>query len=118
MDPATRWASEDADRDPYFHGLEVGSAKAAGARGEVPQRRRRQFRTRTLMLVVFLAAVWMGVLLDPNLGPVVLMGLAAFGLAVGLMGTAMVLGILGFGLFAASERVMGWLRRASRWPDT
>jgi hypothetical protein len=116
MNPAHGLAGDDAGGDPYFHAWDVGPDKA-GPRGGDPQRRRRQFRTRTLMLIVALAAVWMGVLLDPNVGPIVLMALAAFGLTLGLMGTAIVLGILGFGLCTAGGRAWGWLRSASRWPD-
>jgi hypothetical protein len=117
MNPARGLAGDDADRDPYFHAADVGPDKAAGLHGDDSPRRRRQFRRRTSILVVVLAVVWMGVLLDQNIGPMVLMMLAAFGLALGLMGTAMVLGILGFGLCAAGGRAWGRLRRAARWPD-
>jgi hypothetical protein len=117
MDPATGLASDDAGRDRYFHAADVRAAKVVGPRVDDPQRRRRQFRLRTVMMVIALVAVWMGVLLDPNVAPLVLGLLGAFGIALGVMVAAMVLGILGFGLFAAGERVMGWLRRASRWPD-
>jgi hypothetical protein len=118
MDPATRLASDDAGRDPYFHAADVRAAKAAGPRVEDPQRHRRQFRLRTVMVVIALVAVWMGVLLDPNVAPLVLGLLGAFGISLGVMAAAMVLGILGFGVFAAGARVLGWLRRASRWPDS
>ena len=117
MDAAPGLASDDAGRDPNFHAPEVGPAKAAGPRVGDPQRRRRQFRLRTVMLVIALAAVWMGVLLDPNVAPLVLVVLGAFGIGLGVMALAMGLGLLGFGLFAAGERTLGWLRRAVRWPD-
>src|SRR5436309_1629416 len=101
INSATGLAGDDGGRDPYFHAAEVGPAKSSGPRVHDPQRRRRQFRTRTLMLVVALVAVWMGVLLDPNVCPLVLMLGAAFGLTLGLMVATMGLGLLGFGLFAA-----------------
>ena len=33
------------------------------------------------------------------------------------MGAAMGLGLVGFGLFAAVDRLLGVIRRASHWPD-
>jgi len=113
MDPATELADDDPGHDPYFAAADVGSAKRRTARAVDPERRRRQFRMRTLMLVIALVAVS----LDPNVGPLVLGVLAAFAMTLGLMGAAMGLGLLGFGLSMAGGRVIGWLRRASRWPD-
>jgi hypothetical protein len=116
MNPAPDLAGYDASRDPDFATADVGSKKS-GPGASDSQRRRRQFRMRTLMLAVALAAVWMGVLLDPSIGPLVLGILAAFGFTLALMGAAMGLGLLGLGLCSAGDRVVGWLRRASRWPD-
>src|SRR5947207_15051140 len=104
MDPATELADYDPGRDPYFHAADVGPAKRRTARAVDPERRRRQFRTRTLMLVIALVAVWMAVLLDPNVGPLVLMVLATFGITLVLMVATMGLGLLGFGLVAAGDR--------------
>ena len=64
-----------------------------------------------------MAAVWLVVLRDPRIGPLVVFLLGAFGAALALMGAAMGLGFLGFGLFAALERAIGWIGRVSRWPD-
>ena len=36
---------------------------------------------------------------------------------LGLFGAAMGLGLLGFGLCAAGDRFVGWLRRGARWPE-
>ena len=80
MNPATEPAGYDAGRDPYFPAAEVSPSKATDPRVPDPERRRRQFRTRTLMLVVAMAAVWMGVLLDPNVGPLVLTFLVVIGI--------------------------------------
>ena len=79
--------------------------------------RRRQFRTRSLMLLIVLAAVWMGILLDPQVGPLVLLLVGAFGITLAVMGVAMGLGLLGFGLCTACDWMVAWLRRASRWPN-
>ncbi len=79
--------------------------------------RRRRFRIRSLSLVVALAAVWMGVLLDPYVGPLVLLLMGAFGIALAVMGVGIALGLLGFGLCSACDRAVGWLRRSSQWPD-
>jgi len=78
---------------------------------------RRRFRIRSLMLVIALTAVWMGVLLDPHVGPLVLLLIGAFGIALAVMGVAMGLGLLGFGLCTACDQAVAWLRRASRWPN-
>jgi ABC-type microcin C transport system permease subunit YejE len=66
---------------------------------------------------VILAVVWLGVLLDPRIGPMVRLVLAAFGAVVGLFVGAMGLGLLGFGLCAAGDRFIGWLRQGTRWPE-
>jgi hypothetical protein len=79
--------------------------------------RQRQFRARSLMLVITLAAVWLGILLDPNVGPLLLLLSGAFGITLVVMGLAMGLGLLGFGLCSVCDRVLAWLRRASQWPD-
>src|SRR5262249_23078556 len=115
--PAPDLTGSDAARDPYFDASDVGSDKPSPTVGD-PERRRRQFRIRTLMLVVALAAVWMGVLLDPNIAPLVLLIVGAFGIGLAVMAAAMALGLLGFGLFAGGDRVIAWLRRGSRWPDS
>jgi 1,4-dihydroxy-2-naphthoate octaprenyltransferase len=77
----------------------------------------RRFETRSVLLAVVLAVVWIEVLLDPQAAWLVLILLGGLGIALGLMGAAMGLGFLGFGLCMAGDRVMGWLRRASQWPD-
>jgi len=79
--------------------------------------RQRQFQARSLMLVITLAVVWLGILLDPNVGPLLLLLSGAFAITLAVMGLAMGLGLLGFGLCSACDRAVGWLRRASQWPD-
>ncbi len=70
-----------------------------------------------MMLVVALAAIWLWVLLDPFIGPLVLAVLLWIAGTLAVVGTAMALGLLGFGLCTAGDRIVGWLRRASHWPD-
>ena len=116
MDTTTRPAGDDAGCDPYFQASDVGPAKASApdigrARG------RRPYRRRMAVLVAVLAVVWLGVLVDPRIGPSVLFVLAAFGAVIGLFGAAMGLGLLGFGLCSAGDRVVTWLRRGARWPE-
>ena len=65
-----------------------------------------------------LVSAWSVVLVDPNIGPLVLLALGAFGMTLGVMGAAMGLGLLDFGLFAAGDRIIGWFRRGSTWPDS
>ena len=78
---------------------------------------RRQFGTRSLILLIALAAVWFGVLVDPQIGPLALYIVGAFGVALAVMAMAMSLGFLGFGIFAVGDRLVGWVRRASQWPE-
>lgn len=118
MDTTTRPAGNEAGRDPYFQASEVGPAKASAAispSGEV--RVRRWYRRRVRVLVAVLAIVWIGVLVDPHVGPSVLFVLVAFGAVIGLFGAAMGLGLIGFGLCSAGDRVVTWLRRGTRWPE-
>jgi hypothetical protein len=69
------------------------------------------------MLVITLVAVWLGILLDPDVGPLLLLLSGAFGATLALMGLATGLGLLGFGLCSVCDRVLSWFRRASQWPD-
>ena len=113
MDTAARPSGYDPESDPYFQISDVGPAKEpapAGGGG------RRAYRRRISVLGVVLAVVWLGVLLDPRVGPMVLLVLAAFVAVLGVFVGAMALGLLGFGLCAAGDRFIGWLRRGARWP--
>ena len=76
-----------------------------------------RFEIRSIILAVMLAVVWIELLHDPQSAWLMLILLGGLGIALGLMGAAMGLGFLGFGLCMAGDRVMGWLRRASQWPD-
>lgn len=118
MDPATDPARYEPGRDPYFHAADVGPDKRdAGSHAYDPARRRRRFRTRTIVLVAALVSAWIIVLVDPDIGPMVLFALGAFGVTLGMIGAAMGLGLLGFGLCTSVDRFIGWLRRISNWPD-
>ncbi|HKI20056.1 MAG TPA: hypothetical protein VKA15_19360 [Isosphaeraceae bacterium] len=117
MSSADELAGNDVSRDPYFTAAVVDPGKPSGPRVGESERRSRQFRTRTMMMAVVLAAVWLGVLLDPQVDPLVAFLLGGFGVTLAVMGAAMGLGLLGFGLFAAVDRLLGVFRRASRWPD-
>lgn len=44
--------------------------------------------------------------------------LIAMGLTMAVVLVALGLGWLGFGLFAVGDRVVGWLKRAARWPGS
>src|SRR5215469_9316075 len=114
MDTAARPFGHNAESDPYFQATDVGPAKEPADRAPGSQGGRRTYRRRMAVLGVALALVWLGVLVDPRVGPMVLFGLAAFGAVLGLFGAAMGLGLLGFGLCAAGDRFVGWLRRGVR----
>jgi len=117
MGPVTRPSGSDAGYDPYFQATDVGPGKESASSPTAPERARRPFRRRMTVLGVVLAVVWIGVLLDPGVGGLVLLLLAGIGAALGLLGAAMALGLLGFGLGIAGDRFVAWLRRGSRWPD-
>ncbi len=117
MSSADELAGNDVSRDPYFTAAVVDPGKPSGPRVGESERRSRRFRTRTMMMTVALATVWLGVLLDPQIGPLVALLLGGFGVSLAVMGVAMGLGLLGFGMFAAADRLLGVIRRASRWPD-
>lgn len=69
--------------------------------------RRRQYGLKTLMMAVAVAAAWLAALRLPGVAPLVF---GTFGMAllvtVGFAGL-MLLGWLGFGLFAALDRLAG-----------
>jgi hypothetical protein len=113
MDTTARPIAQDAGSDPYFQATEVGPAKEPSSPGQGG----RAYRRRMAVLGVFLAVVWLGVLVDPQVGPMVLFALGGFGAVLGVFVAAMGLGLLGFGLCAAGDRLVGWLRRGSRWPE-
>jgi hypothetical protein len=79
--------------------------------------RRGQFGLCRLMLVIAFVAIWVSVLFDQHIGPLVLLVLGTFGVVLAVMGMAMGLGLLGFGVYSACDRAVGWLHRASQWPD-
>ncbi len=116
MDTTTRPAGDDVGCDPYFQPSDVGPAKASASTSD-EARGHRPYRRRIRVLVAVLAIVWIGVLIDPHMGPSVLFVLAAFGAVIGLFGAAMGLGLIGFGLCSAGDRVVTWLRRGARWPE-
>jgi hypothetical protein len=94
--------------------LPVGEKLSETRPGE---RRQRPVRTRSLILLSTLVVVWCAVLVDPQIGPLALHVVGAFGVALAVMAMAMGLGFLGFGIFAVGDRLAGWFRRASQWPE-
>ncbi len=76
-----------------------------------------RFQTSSTLLAIVLVVIWIEVLLDPQVAWLVLILLGSLGITLGLMGAAMGLGLVGFGLCTAGDRVMSWLRRSSQWPD-
>jgi hypothetical protein len=117
MSSADEQAGNDVSRDPYFTAGVVDPCKPSGPRLGESRWRSRRFRTRTMLIAVVLAAVWIRVLLDPHVELLVAFLLGGVGIALALMGAAMGLGLVGFGLFAAVDRLLGVFRRAAHWPD-
>ena len=80
-------------------------------------RRRRQYRVRTLSLAIPVAAVWIGMMLDPILGPMVAGVLGRLAVGAGIMLGAWLLGAFGLALLAVGDRALAWVRCVSRWPE-
>jgi hypothetical protein len=79
--------------------------------------RRRQYMVRTLSLAIPVVAFWLGMILDPILGPMVAGVLRLLAVGVGIMLGAWVLGAIGFALLAVGDRALAWVRCVSRWPE-
>lgn len=80
-------------------------------RGKSPTRRSPR-RIGALGLIV--AVSWLVLLFDPMIRPLVLGGLLALGLTLGVLLAAMALGMVGTSLFAVGDRVIAWVRQGSR----
>ncbi len=80
-------------------------------------RRRAGMRRRSALMIVGLVALVAVLAADSGLLWMAagVVGLPLLGLAV--LAAAGVLGLVGFGLFAAGGRVAGAVRRAGRWPE-
>jgi hypothetical protein len=92
-------------------------ADSRRARSPAAGVRRRRFVVRTLSLAVPVVAVWLGLGLDPIVGPLVVGVLGSLAIGVGIVLGACMLGGIGFALFALGDRAVAWVRRVSSWPD-
>jgi hypothetical protein len=101
------------DCDPDLSDADVGPAKSQ----RFTPLGRKRYLTQTRALVIVLAVVWAGLLLDPRIGPLVLLLAGAIGVTLVIIAAAMGLGILGFGFAAAGGWVAHQIRRASQWHD-
>ncbi|WP_165230461.1 hypothetical protein [Aquisphaera insulae] len=95
--------------DPEFHAARLAAKRVRVARAWPD--------IRTWSLLIVLATLWMGLLFNPAIGPLLMGALMAFSLALSVLACAMALGMLGTGLFAVGDILLGWLRRSSRWPE-
>jgi hypothetical protein len=102
--------------DPEFSDLS-GRGKAGKPPSPGPRLRAGAVRGPAWILALFLAVLCVDCLFDPTLGPLILGLVAAVGMGLGVMAGAMALGTVGYGLFAAGDRVVTWLRRGTRWDD-
>jgi hypothetical protein len=77
------------------------------------------FRGRSLpwILTGIVAASWLGLLLDPMVGPLLLALLAAFTFTLSIVLGAMGLGMAGMVIHSGSVRLLSWIQRKARWPD-
>lgn len=72
---------------------------------------------RTWVPWLLLAALAVGIARDPLVGPILAGLVGIFALTLGIVAGAMVLGMIGSGLFAAGDWIVAGIRRSSRWPD-
>ncbi|MGO8898313.1 MAG: hypothetical protein ACLQU5_08170 [Isosphaeraceae bacterium] len=124
MDQEPARAFPDPWHDPDFsprqivgHKPERGSTAGGSWNDQGGRQRSGRLQVRTWVVSLVLLALWPGLLLDPMVGPLILGVLMAFGLTLALIVGTMGLGIMGFGLFAAGDHVIAWLRQGSRWPE-
>jgi hypothetical protein len=124
MDQEPARAFPDPWHDPDFSSRQVVGRKSEldlTSRGSWPDQERRQrsrrFRVRIWAVSLVLLALWVGLLLDPMVGPLLLAVLMAFGLTLAVMVGTIALGMMGFGLFAAGDHIIAWLRQGTRWPE-
>src|SRR5260370_1425339 len=78
-------------------------ADSQHARSPAAGGRRRRFVVRTLTLAVPVVAVWLGLVLDPIVGPWVVGVLGSLAIGVGIVLGACMLGGIGFALFALGD---------------
>jgi len=124
MDQEYTRAFPDPWHDPDFSprqlvGPKPGHGSTWGGSWHDPggRPRSRRFQVRIWVVSLVLLAFWLGLLLDPIVGSLLLAVLMAFGLTLAVLVGTMGLGIMGFGLFAAGDHVIAWLRQGSRWPE-
>lgn len=123
MDQEPARAFPDPWHDPDFSPRQIAGRKSergstsGGSWYDQGGRQRSRPRVRIWVVSLVLLAIWLGLLLDPMAGPLILCILMAFGLTLALIVGTMGLGIMGFGLFAAGDHVIAWLRQGSRWPE-
>jgi len=124
MDQESASAFPDLRHDPDFSPRQVVGRKSehdltsgGSWHDQEGRQRSRRFQVRIWVVSLVLLALWPELLLDPMVGPLILGVLMAFGLTLALIVGTMGLGIMGFGLFAAGDHVIAWLRQGSRWPE-
>jgi hypothetical protein len=87
-----------------------------GLVSERRERRRRQYRVRTLMMASVVAAVWMGLLRLPGVMPLVGGALVVAGGILAIFLGAMALSFVGIGLFALFDRAVARAKGAGPKP--
>lgn len=66
---------------------------------------------------LLLAVLFLGLSSDPLVGPLIVGAVKLAALTVGIVAAAMLLGLIGSGLFAVGDRILAGLRGANHWPD-
>ncbi len=87
------------------------------ATASMNRRRRRSYRARSTALGIVVASVWMGLALDPGVGPAIGGVVAAVALTVGILAVAVGLGWFGGRVFDACGRFWSRLVAAAGWSD-
>ena len=77
-----------------------------------------QFQIKTLMIGVFISAIWLTLLRDIGMRTMMAVIAVSLGLMLTLIVSLMGLGWLGFLIFVAFDRLVAGLKRAWRWEDS
>jgi hypothetical protein len=77
-----------------------------------------QFQIKTLMIGVFISAIWLTLLRDVGMRTMMVVIAVSLGLMLTLIVALLGLGWLGFLVFAAVDWIVTGLKRAWRWEDS
>jgi hypothetical protein len=78
---------------------------------------RRRYERWIIRLAIAVVITWLWILIDLHASSLLLLLLLGLTAALAILGVTMLLGLVGFGVCAAGDRAINWVRKASSWPD-